>query len=140
MGIERLANAGAVIVDAAVTAVPTAADDLLASLLRESAALAERSGSTPFSQRTAAALAREGAAAIVPPTYTQDVRNIARTFNATRREVNDAIHAVKNDGKIGGAKRNGDVWVDLADGEVYPVTRTGTAAPDSMGNLLRYLS
>jgi hypothetical protein len=64
------------------------------------------------------------------------VKEIARKTSETPRRINDAIHWVKNEGKIGGSEKNPDVHLDLATGELYPGDkRTGAAGPDSFGNL-----
>jgi hypothetical protein len=66
---------------------------------------------------------------------------IARAMNLTRRQVADAIHAVKSQGgwRGPGSMRNPDVFVDTDTGEVYPQLPGGESADDSIGNILDYL-
>jgi hypothetical protein len=66
---------------------------------------------------------------------------IARAMNLTKRQVADAIHAVKNQGgwRGLGANRNPDVFVDTDSGEVYPQLPGGDPVDDSIGNILDYL-
>jgi hypothetical protein len=71
-----------------------------------------------------------------PSGMIKGVKEIARKVEETPRRVNDAIHWIKNEGKIGGAEKNPDVFFDPASGELYPMLRkTGKAGPDSFGNL-----
>ena len=124
--------------DSPVTA--PSGDDLLASMLRESAAL-RGDATESFAKRAARELDQVAASAnAVPASYTRNPRKAAQAFGVTKPDINDAIHAVKADGKIGGAQRNGDVWIDTADGEVYAVLASGGASAESMGNLLRFLT
>lgn len=63
---------------------------------------------------------------------------IADRFDATTREVKDAIHAVKRNMPRSGPVRNPDVMVDLETGEVYPQLPEGGVG-DSIGNILEFL-
>ena len=63
---------------------------------------------------------------------------IADRFDASVRQVKDAIHAVKQNMPRSGPVRNPDVMVDLETGEVYPQIEGGGVG-DSIGNILDYL-
>jgi exonuclease VII small subunit len=67
--------------------------------------------------------------------------SIGNKMGYSRKQIKDAIHAVKNNSKwrgIGG-NRNPDVVVDVNSGEVYPELPNGEPAEDSIGNILEYL-
>ncbi|MCL1841474.1 MAG: hypothetical protein FWF75_06995, partial [Propionibacteriaceae bacterium] len=63
---------------------------------------------------------------------------IADRLGYTVKQIKDAIHAVKNAGKIPGALKNADVMVDQ-NGEVYPILPNGEPAEDSIGNIFDIL-
>ena len=65
---------------------------------------------------------------------------IAEETGYTRSEINDAIHAVKQDSMPrSGAFRNPDVFVDTNTGEVYVKMPNGSASSDSIGNIFDFL-
>ncbi|MDU0314111.1 polymorphic toxin-type HINT domain-containing protein [Phycicoccus sp. M110.8] len=66
-------------------------------------------------------------------------QQIADRFNATTRQVKDAIHAAKRQGlPRNGPVRNPDLSVDTNTGEIYPQLPDGGYG-DSIGNLWDYL-
>ncbi|MCX4747342.1 hypothetical protein OG455_17745 [Kitasatospora sp. NBC_01287] len=76
-----------------------------------------------------------------PRSYQSNPGSIGQDLGYSRRQVNDAIHAVKGQGGwrgIGGNK-NPDVVVDTSTGEVYPKLPDGSPADDSIGNIFDYL-
>ncbi|WP_280725185.1 putative T7SS-secreted protein [Kitasatospora sp. MAA4] len=76
-----------------------------------------------------------------PRSYQSNPGSIGQDLGYSRRQINDAIHAVKGQGGwrgIGGNK-NPDVVVDTSTGEVYPKLPDGSPADDSIGNIFDYL-
>ncbi|WP_189671468.1 polymorphic toxin-type HINT domain-containing protein [Promicromonospora soli] len=67
--------------------------------------------------------------------------SLAQFYGVSTKKVKDAIHMVKNQGgwRGDGARRNPDVIVDDATGEVYPQLPGGKPADESIGNILDYL-
>ncbi|UUV28308.1 polymorphic toxin-type HINT domain-containing protein [Amycolatopsis roodepoortensis] len=65
---------------------------------------------------------------------------ISRSLGREVREVKDAIHDVKRQGKIGGARSNPDIMVDVDSGEIHTKLPCGCPAEDSIGNIHDYLS
>ena len=62
----------------------------------------------------------------------------ANKTGKTQKQVEDAIHAAKQDNlKAGGEKRNPDVQFDPETGELYPEI-PGGGFGDSIGNLYHY--
>jgi hypothetical protein len=76
-----------------------------------------------------------------PRSYSSNPGRIANETGYTRRQINDAIHAVKNQPGWRGlaGNRNPDVMVDTSTGEVYPELPDGGVADDSIGNIYDYL-
>ncbi|MFF4596750.1 Hint domain-containing protein [Amycolatopsis sp. NPDC001319] len=64
---------------------------------------------------------------------------IAKSLDRSVREVKDAIHAVKRQGKLGGARSNPDIMVDVNTGEVHTKLPCGCPSEDSIGNIHDYL-
>jgi hypothetical protein len=75
------------------------------------------------------------------PDYQTNPGSIARKTGYSRKQINDAIHGVKNQGgwRGLGGNRNPDVTVDTNTGEVYPQQPDGTPSDDSIGNIYDYL-
>ncbi len=69
---------------------------------------------------------------------TGSIGRLADDLGYTSREIRDAIHAAKRN-LPPGAQRNPDVLVDLKTGEIYPKLPSGSAAEDSIGNIVDYL-
>jgi hypothetical protein len=77
----------------------------------------------------------------MPRSYSSSPGKIANQTGYTRQQINDAIHAVKNQPGwrgLGGIK-NPDIVVDTSTGEVYPQQPDGGPADDSLGNIYDYL-
>ncbi|WIV60944.1 RHS repeat-associated core domain-containing protein [Amycolatopsis nalaikhensis] len=64
---------------------------------------------------------------------------IARATGHSVRDIKDAIHSVKRQGKLGGARSNPDVMVDLETGEVHTKLPCGCPSEDSIGNIFDHL-
>jgi hypothetical protein len=66
---------------------------------------------------------------------------LASAWGYTTKQINNAIERVKQgtSWRGDGGRRNPDVVIDDATGEVYPLLRDGTPAEDSIGNLFDYL-
>jgi hypothetical protein len=77
----------------------------------------------------------------VPRSYSSNPGKIANETGYTRQQINDAIHAVKNQPgwRDYGGVRNPDVAVDTSTGEVYPKQPGGGISEDSIGNIYDYL-
>jgi len=77
----------------------------------------------------------------VPRSYSSNPGKIANETGYTRQEINDAIHAVKNQPgwRDYGGVRNPDVSVDTSTGEVYLKLPGGGISDDSIGNIYDYL-
>lgn len=77
----------------------------------------------------------------LPRSCTGNVGKISKDLDRPSRDVNDAIHAVKNRGgwRGFGANKNPDVVVDTSSGEAYPKLPDGTVSDESIGNLYDYL-
>jgi len=77
-----------------------------------------------------------------PPRTTKSVDKIAQETGYTKKQINDAIHAVKNKAsaylRSGVGRQNPDMQVDPTTGEVYPETPDGGIG-DSIGNIFDYL-
>jgi hypothetical protein len=76
-----------------------------------------------------------------PRSYSSSPSKIANDTGYTQQQINDAIHAVKNQPgwrAIGGSS-NPDVAVDTSTGEVYPKLPGGGTSDDSIGNIYDYL-
>jgi hypothetical protein len=76
-----------------------------------------------------------------PDSYSSSPGKIANDTGYTRQQINDAIHAVKNQPgwRDYSGVRNPDVVVDTNTGEVYPKLPGGGVADDSIGNIYDYL-
>ena len=128
---------------AAARALPGLADDVLRGAAATSTAFepaaAATAGAAPKSmwEELQALAATQSRPEITAPTgLIKGVKEIARHVQETPRRVNDAIHWVKNEGKIGGFEKNPDVFFDPKSGELYPLLKkTDKAGPDSFGNL-----
>lgn len=111
-------------------------DELLADLLKFQV---QRIDGGSFAEETARQVRSRATGGVGARTdLLQNERKIARKLDVSVTQVRDAIHSVK-ESKIPGARRNGDVWVDVKSGEVYPVRTDGSAGDDSIGNLLAAL-
>ncbi|MFC4912061.1 hypothetical protein [Actinomadura gamaensis] len=77
-----------------------------------------------------------------PRRLTKDENDLAEKLHRTRKEIEDAIHKVK-DGPPKwrglGKNRNPDMYVDPVTGEVYPEMPNGKPAEDSIGNIIEKL-
>ncbi|MBI2528478.1 MAG: hypothetical protein HYV93_21155 [Candidatus Rokubacteria bacterium] len=66
---------------------------------------------------------------------TNNPKRVAEKFGLTEKQVNRAIHKLKNDLPGHAKSSNPDVKVDLRTGEVYPIGPSGRLG-DSIGNVL----
>jgi len=82
-------------------------------------------------------LAEEAAKALAKR-CTDKIGKLAQELKKTEKQIRDAIHKVKENLKGSGPKRNPDVKVDPATGEVYPMNPNGSLG-DSIGNIFDFL-